>query len=111
SFPLRLSVCGPALVTRLPDSASGTCFAGPHFPWSPPLAPPPPPRWRPPQIALRQPLHQRPPRQRLDEILGLDRRQLPASEQCQKWLVPLHRDARSSVRPAPPRNAAPARSP
>jgi hypothetical protein len=26
----------------LPGSAPGTCFAGPHFPWSPPLAPPTP---------------------------------------------------------------------
>jgi hypothetical protein len=33
----RLSVCAPAPVTRLPGSAPGTCFAGPHFPWSPPL--------------------------------------------------------------------------
>src|SRR5215813_11863112 len=51
SFPLRLSVCGPAPVTRSPDSASGTCFAGPHFPWSPPLAPPTPLRLAPLQIA------------------------------------------------------------
>src|SRR6476660_7219907 len=42
SFPSRLSVCGPALVTRFPGSASGTCFAVPHSPWSPPLAPPAP---------------------------------------------------------------------
>src|SRR5215471_20523720 len=26
-------------VTRLPGSASGTCFAGSHSPWSPPFAP------------------------------------------------------------------------
>src|SRR5262249_27325069 len=39
SFPSQLSVCVPAPVTRLPGSAPGTCFAGPHFPWSPPLAP------------------------------------------------------------------------
>jgi hypothetical protein len=36
-----LAACLPAPVTRLPGSAPGTCFAGPHFPWSPPLAPPP----------------------------------------------------------------------
>ena len=41
--PERLAVCVPAPVTRSPDSASGTCFAGPHFPWSPPFAPPAPP--------------------------------------------------------------------
>src|SRR5262245_60684668 len=27
------AVCVPAPVTRLPGSASGTCFAGPHSPW------------------------------------------------------------------------------
>src|ERR1700730_11629329 len=54
SFPLRLSVCDPALVTRLPGSAPGTCFAGPHFPWSPPLAPPAPLWLAPPRIAPQQ---------------------------------------------------------
>ena len=34
-----LAVCAPAPVTRLPGSASGACFAGPHSPWSPPFAP------------------------------------------------------------------------
>jgi hypothetical protein len=43
-FLQRLSVCVPAPVSRSPGSASGTCFAGPHSPWSPPLAPPAPPR-------------------------------------------------------------------
>src|SRR2546421_6384905 len=32
----------PAPVTRLSGSAPGTCFAGPHSPWSPPFAPPAP---------------------------------------------------------------------
>src|SRR5215472_2071059 len=39
-----LAVCVPAPVTRSPGSASGTCFAGPHSPWSPPFAPPTPRR-------------------------------------------------------------------
>jgi hypothetical protein len=39
-----LAVCGPAPVTHLSDSESGACFAGPHSPWPPPLAPPAPPR-------------------------------------------------------------------
>src|SRR6476660_8069294 len=30
------------VVSRLSGSASGTCFAVPHSPWSPPLAPPAP---------------------------------------------------------------------
>src|ERR1700726_1374874 len=38
--PLR--VCGPALVSRLPDSASGPCFAVPHSSWSHRLPPPTP---------------------------------------------------------------------
>src|SRR5258705_12189782 len=42
-----LAVCVPAHVTRLPVSASGACFAGPHSPWSSPFAPPAP--W---QLAL-----------------------------------------------------------
>ena len=48
----KSSVCVPAPVTRLPGSASGACFAGPHSPWSPPFAPPAP-RLAPPQIALQ----------------------------------------------------------
>jgi hypothetical protein len=39
------------LLTHLPGAASGTCFAGSHFPWSPPFAPPPPLQLAPPQIA------------------------------------------------------------
>src|SRR5207247_5282618 len=39
-----LAVCVPAPVTRWPGSESGTRFAGPHSPRSPPLAPPAPPR-------------------------------------------------------------------
>src|SRR5215467_982205 len=39
-------------VTRLSGSAPGTCFAGPHFPWSPPLAPLAPLRIAPLQGAL-----------------------------------------------------------
>src|ERR1700732_4722239 len=34
-----LAACGPAPVTRKPGSESGACFADPHSPWSPPLAP------------------------------------------------------------------------
>src|SRR5262249_57447921 len=49
--PLPLAVCVPAPVTGLPGAASGACFAGPHSPWSPPLAPPAPLRLAPPQIA------------------------------------------------------------
>ncbi len=45
----KLSVCGPAPVTPLPGSVSGACFAGPHSPWSAPLAPPTPLR-PPPQM-------------------------------------------------------------
>jgi hypothetical protein len=48
----KTSVCVPAPVTRMPGSASGACFAGPHSPWSPPFAPPAP-RLAPPQIALQ----------------------------------------------------------
>src|SRR6202171_3240580 len=39
-----LAACGPAPVTREPGSESGACFASPHSPWSPPLAPPAPQR-------------------------------------------------------------------
>ena len=39
-----LAACGPAPVTRKPGSESGACFASPHSPWSPPLAPPAPQR-------------------------------------------------------------------
>src|SRR5262245_44051249 len=45
------AVCVPASVTRLPGTASGTCCAGPHSPWSPPFAPLPPPQLPPPRIA------------------------------------------------------------
>jgi hypothetical protein len=41
-FSLRLAVCAPARVTRLPGSESGAYFAGSHSPWPPPLAPPAP---------------------------------------------------------------------
>src|SRR5260370_4560510 len=41
---LQLLVCAPALVSRLPDSASGPCFAVPHSSSSHRL-PPPPPQW------------------------------------------------------------------
>jgi hypothetical protein len=40
---VRHAVCGPAHVTRLPDTEFGACFTGPHFPWPPPLAPSTPP--------------------------------------------------------------------
>src|ERR1700730_15715147 len=39
---LWAAVCEPASVTRLCGAESGTCIAGPHSPWSPPLAPPTP---------------------------------------------------------------------
>ena len=39
-----LAVCDPAPVSRLSGSASGTCFASSHSPWSPPFAPPAPQR-------------------------------------------------------------------
>ena len=38
------AVYEPTPVTRLSGSGSGACFAGPHSPWSPPLAPPTPRR-------------------------------------------------------------------
>src|SRR5918992_505046 len=38
------AVYEPTPVTRLPGSVSGACFAGPHSPWSLPLAPPTPQR-------------------------------------------------------------------
>jgi hypothetical protein len=41
-FSLRLAVCAPARVTRLPGSESSACVAGSHSPWPPPLAPPAP---------------------------------------------------------------------
>src|SRR5260370_21913388 len=41
------AVCVPAPVTRLPGTEPGTCYADPHSPRSPPLAPP-----TPQQIAL-----------------------------------------------------------
>jgi hypothetical protein len=36
-------VCNPAQVTRKPDTEFGACFARPHSPWPPPLAPSTPP--------------------------------------------------------------------
>jgi hypothetical protein len=45
---LRSVVCVPAPVTRFPGSESGPCVAGPHSPWSRPLAPPAPQRIAPP---------------------------------------------------------------
>src|SRR5262249_57706824 len=39
-----LPYAAPAPVTRSSGSASGTCFAGSHSPWSPPFAPPTPRR-------------------------------------------------------------------
>src|SRR6266700_5082496 len=45
---LLLAVCVPAPGTRFPGSAPGACFAGPHSPWPPPLAPPTPQRIAPP---------------------------------------------------------------
>src|SRR3984893_10006199 len=35
----RFAVCEPAPLTRLCGFESGACFADPHSPWSPPLAP------------------------------------------------------------------------
>jgi hypothetical protein len=40
----ELAVCAPAPATRLPGTEPGTCCAGPHSPWPPPLAPPAPRR-------------------------------------------------------------------
>src|SRR5918996_2657959 len=39
-----LAVCAPALVTRLPGTESGPCFAGSHSPQPSPFAPPTPQR-------------------------------------------------------------------
>ena len=46
SFFLCLAACRTRSrpVTRLPGPAPGACFSGPRSPWSPPLAPPAPPR-------------------------------------------------------------------
>src|SRR6266581_2270636 len=41
-------------VTRLPGSEPGTCYAGPHSLWSPPLAPPAPRRIAPPCSSASQ---------------------------------------------------------
>src|SRR6266478_2487180 len=38
------AACAPAPVSRSSGSASGTCFAGSHSPWSQPFAPPTPQR-------------------------------------------------------------------
>jgi hypothetical protein len=46
-----VAVCVPAPVTRESGAESSACFAGPHFPWSPPLAPPAPLRLTPPRTA------------------------------------------------------------
>src|SRR6516165_6541244 len=40
----KLAVCVPAPVTHFPGTEPGACFADPHFPWSPSLAPPAPRR-------------------------------------------------------------------
>src|SRR4249919_1424906 len=52
----RFAVCEPAPLTRLCGSESGACFADPHSPWSPPLAPLAPQRIAP----LCSPASQRP---------------------------------------------------
>jgi hypothetical protein len=44
---LLCAVCVPASVACFPGAESGAYLAGPHFPWSPPLAPPTPPRLAP----------------------------------------------------------------
>src|SRR6516165_8741793 len=43
SCALQLFVGGPTPGSHEPGSASGACFVGPRFPWSPALAPPTPP--------------------------------------------------------------------
>src|SRR5215468_12557554 len=43
SCALQLFVRGPTPGSHEPGSASGACFVGPRFPWSPALAPPAPP--------------------------------------------------------------------
>src|SRR3984893_16155997 len=45
-YPRQLcaAVCEPASVTRLCGAESCACATGPHFPWSPPFAPPTPQR-------------------------------------------------------------------
>src|SRR6516165_5806403 len=40
---LTANVRGPTPGSHEPGSASGACFVGPRFPWSPALAPPTPP--------------------------------------------------------------------
>jgi hypothetical protein len=55
-YPRQLcaAVCEPASLTRLCGAESGACFAGPHSPWSPPLAPPAPQLlWRSPTSRAR----------------------------------------------------------
>src|SRR6266568_864407 len=57
---LYAAVCEPAPLTRVPGTVPGACFAGPHSPWLPPLAPPAPQRIAPPcssasQLLLRSP--------------------------------------------------------
>src|SRR6516225_5337783 len=94
-----LAVCAPALVTRSPGSASGRCFAGSHFPWSPPFAPPAPPRiaplcspasqllWRGPTSHARASSATAPHLPDADHQLDADgqTRDLPASD-----AIPLH---------------------
>ena len=49
-YQRQAAVCVPAPVTRLAGAESSACFAGPHSPWSPPFAPPSPPRLTPPRM-------------------------------------------------------------
>src|SRR6266571_7599996 len=49
-----LAVCEPAPVPRVPGTAPGACFAGPHSPRPPPLAPPAPQRIAPPCSSASQ---------------------------------------------------------
>src|SRR5260370_26454054 len=55
-YPRQLcaAVCEPASVTRLCGAESGACAACPHSPWSPPFAPPTPPRLDPTRVAPHQ---------------------------------------------------------
>ena len=88
----RYAVCEPAAVTRLCGSEFGACFAGPHSPWSPPLAPLTPQQiaplcsstsqllWRSPTSHARWRLHL------LDHLVG-------AAEKC-RW----HCRGRASLR-------------
>src|SRR5438046_5984299 len=53
-LPFPCSVCAPAHVACWSGSVPRAWFAGPHFPWSPPLAPPAPLWLAPPRIAPQQ---------------------------------------------------------